>query len=148
MHHAPYMHVAIKIFLGMLYSFKFVHLYTCTRVYSGTSVNNHLRLKASCYITARHPGPKWTVCVQNNLSLNKGHLCMCKGQNIVPQKCPLMRSSTVSAPCSNPYTAWYNYAHKINLWYNLLSLYRLHNYLHADALYIVSSVCRWIVLYT
>ncbi len=37
-------------------------------IYSGTSVNNHLRIKASCYITARNPGPKWTVCVQNNLS--------------------------------------------------------------------------------
>ncbi len=37
--------------------------------YSGTPLNGHPWIKANCDITARHPGPKWTVCVQNNPSI-------------------------------------------------------------------------------
>ena len=40
-------------------------------LYSGTSVNNHLRIKAN-YITARHLGP--SLCTKQ--PLNKGHLCI------------------------------------------------------------------------
>ncbi len=48
-------------------------------MYSGASVNNHLRIKASCYITARHPRP--SLCTKQ--PLNKGHLCI-KAKTLFP----------------------------------------------------------------
>ncbi len=60
----------------------FVHTYTVI-LYSGTSVNNHLWIKASCYITARAPRSQMnSLCTKQ--PLNKGYLCI-KAKTLFPK---------------------------------------------------------------
>ncbi len=50
--------------------------------YSRTSVNNHLRIKASCYITAKASRSQMnSLCTKQ--PLNKGHLCI-KAKTLFP----------------------------------------------------------------